>query len=559
MSPYAFVATWIVHGTVLGLCVLLLPRLFRITDSRQLMWWWGANVVAVVLAPLFPLLLPVTGSRLAPLTTFVESATIAVVSASPTASGPSASMVLASGWALGAAARIAWLVVGHRRLMRRLAGASFVDDDPALARARSLVPGRGRGFPFGPVPVDVLTASSASPCAFGWRRVRVLVPHALREQPEPQRVAVYLHELLHVARGDVHHAWADEVLRIAFWWQPAVWWLLAQLRLAREHEVDREVVARIGGARAYVEALVWCSTLRPVLSSGLHAGGPRHALVRRVAVICRGGDEMSRTRRWTTNAGMIAVGGAVAAALGLVAPIRATTIGSQHSASEVSEAGPLERRAVLPSLDAPAPRRVVNVEPVYGPSPFGFRFRVHLVVDHTGAVAEARIPDVVPANVPAGELRIAWGIARAAVLDAVRQWQFDAPASAPMLLLTDVVVGPADAAAGPERTERSREAVASAARQPLRVGGTIGPPKKIVDVAPVYPDAAKDAGVSGVVIIEATVDTEGRVQDARVLRSIPLLDNAALDAVTQWRYTPTWLNGEPVPVTMTMTINFTLQ
>jgi len=65
--------------------------------------------------------------------------------------------------------------------------------------------------------------------------------------------------------------------------------------------------------------------------------------------------------------------------------------------------------------------------------------------------------------------------------------------------------------------------------------------------------------VSGVVIIEATIGANGRVTDAKVLRSIPLLDQAALDAVKQWVFTPTLLNGVPVPVIMTVTVNFTLQ
>ena len=74
---------------------------------------------------------------------------------------------------------------------------------------------------------------------------------------------------------------------------------------------------------------------------------------------------------------------------------------------------------------------------------------------------------------------------------------------------------------------------------------------------PVAPGPAQ--GVQGVVIIEATIGPDGRVKDAKVLRSIPLLDQAALDAVKQWQFTPTLLNNVPVPVIMTVTVNFTLQ
>ena len=94
---------------------------------------------------------------------------------------------------------------------------------------------------------------------------------------------------------------------------------------------------------------------------------------------------------------------------------------------------------------------------------------------------------------------------------------------------------------------------------PHRIGGNIRPPTKIVDVPPIYPPMAIAARVEGTVIIEATIDTEGRVQSARVLRSIPLLDTAALTAVGQWSYSPSLLNGVPVPVIMTVTVTFKLR
>jgi protein TonB len=78
-------------------------------------------------------------------------------------------------------------------------------------------------------------------------------------------------------------------------------------------------------------------------------------------------------------------------------------------------------------------------------------------------------------------------------------------------------------------------------------------------VLPVYPAAARAARLEGTVIIEAIIAADGTVRDARVLRSIPLLDRAALDAVRQWRYRPTTLNGTPVEVVMTVTLTFTIR
>jgi protein TonB len=93
---------------------------------------------------------------------------------------------------------------------------------------------------------------------------------------------------------------------------------------------------------------------------------------------------------------------------------------------------------------------------------------------------------------------------------------------------------------------------------PIRVGGHIKPPVKLKDVMPAYPEIAKNARVQGVVILECIISPRGTVTDVKVLRGVPLLDQAAVDAVRQWAYTPTLLNGVPVPVVMTITVRFDL-
>jgi TonB family protein len=92
----------------------------------------------------------------------------------------------------------------------------------------------------------------------------------------------------------------------------------------------------------------------------------------------------------------------------------------------------------------------------------------------------------------------------------------------------------------------------------VRVGGSIKEPRNLTHVNPVYPDVARQARVQGVVIMECTIDAQGKVSDVRVLRGVPLLDAAAIDAVRQWEYTPTLVNGVPVPVIMTVTVSFRL-
>ena len=96
------------------------------------------------------------------------------------------------------------------------------------------------------------------------------------------------------------------------------------------------------------------------------------------------------------------------------------------------------------------------------------------------------------------------------------------------------------------------------AQGPIRVAELPVSPRKTVDVRPIYPEVARLARKEGMVILEAVLDTSGRVTQLRVIRSEPLLDQAALDAVRQWRYAPSTYGGKPVSVLMTITVRFTL-
>lgn len=94
-------------------------------------------------------------------------------------------------------------------------------------------------------------------------------------------------------------------------------------------------------------------------------------------------------------------------------------------------------------------------------------------------------------------------------------------------------------------------------KTPMRHTG-VKPPQRLVNVAPVYPATALAVHQEGIVIIDATIDEQGNVTETRILRSIPLLDDAAVAAVRKWKFSPTLLNGVPVPIVMTVTVNFKL-
>lgn len=93
----------------------------------------------------------------------------------------------------------------------------------------------------------------------------------------------------------------------------------------------------------------------------------------------------------------------------------------------------------------------------------------------------------------------------------------------------------------------------------VRVGGQIRAPKKIQHVPPVYPALAQAARLQAIVILEAHVNTSGRVQSTKVLRGQPLFDEAATEAVRQWRYMPLLLNGQPTEFLLTVTVQFNLK
>jgi protein TonB len=254
-----------------------------------------------------------------------------------------------------------------------------------------------------------------------------------------------------------------------------------------------------------------------------------------------------------------------------------------------NEPGPLEKRANAITPENPVPRRTGSVVPVYPPEASAIDARAmvtfRVTLDESGRVAEIRQLNNLVAATPSGAARSPAAINAAtdalsrSAAAALRQWTYDPPARGPIAFTVTFNFRPD---AEPTMTQDSsfrppppppppggvRAGVvggvvgapgnATPGTMPVRVGGQIRQPTQVRRVSPVYPPDARAAGVQGVVILEAVIDVDGRVSDARVLRSIPLLDQAAIDAVRQWEYTPTLLNGIPVPVIMTVTVQFAL-
>jgi TonB family protein len=180
------------------------------------------------------------------------------------------------------------------------------------------------------------------------------------------------------------------------------------------------------------------------------------------------------------------------------------------------------------------PKRVSRIEPEYPVTALSSRVQGVVILDATigtdGRISNVRVTRSIP---PLDSAAVA----------AVRQWVYEPTRvnGVPVPVIVTVAVE-----------------FKLTAPQPVRVGGAIKPPAQTKRVTPPYPPEAQAAGVQGIVIMEATIGVDGKVTDVRVLRSIPLLDKAAMDAVRQFEYTPTVVNGVAVPVLMTVTVNFTL-
>lgn len=216
--------------------------------------------------------------------------------------------------------------------------------------------------------------------------------------------------------------------------------------------------------------------------------------------------------------------------------------------ARVPESG-METEPVPVGRDVAPPAKVRDVRPVYPADAIGRQLRgavvVELVVDGAG------IP------VSAFAARPVEGVSMAAVQSALQARFTRDPTYSRRLLTIASDFALAGAASVLGGIPGAPPPPPPGPRAPVRVGGNIAPPTRINDVPPVMPEVARQARVQGVVILEIVIGTDGKIQDAKILRSIPLLDQAALDCVRQWEYTPTLLNGTPVPVIMTVTVNFT--
>lgn len=496
--------------------------------------------------------------------------------------------------ASGCAGRALWLAVGFGRLRRWRREARVLSPlPPRLDLMRAAI---------APHAEFRLSPSLSSPVTFGLLRPVVVLPSRFAELPADIQEAIVCHELLHVRRRDWIVTLAEQAIRAALWFHPAIWWLIGQAQLAREQTVDGEVVALTGNREQYLNALLAMAGNRPALDLAPAALflRKRH-LKNRVALLLKEATMSKRTliSFCAASCGVLLAAGWLAfhtfplqaapvpqdqesgKLLHSVAPkypqaarekhIEGAVVLEVHIDAEghVSDAkvlsGPEELRAAAleailqwhynpQSMTLPTVTQVtMNFKlppegaPAVPPESYLEGKRVTLQnITVEGLTASARDELLQRLPVHQGDILDADGM-RATLASALA---FDEHLRVALLL------NPSDENSGSLRISLAPPGAPAAAK--IRVGRNVQQAKLLSQVRPVYPPEAKAAGIEGLVRLEATLGKDGKVENLQVLSGDPVLAAAALDAVRQWQYQTTLLNGDPVEVVTEIDVNFTL-
>ncbi len=495
--------------------------------------------------------------------------------------------------AAGTAGRLAWLGTGIWKLRRYRRHARPVDlATPWPTRARLLV-----------------SEDATSPVTFGWRRPVVLLPARFPEFTARVQQAILCHELLHVARRDWLFAIAEELVRAVFWFHPAIWWLLGEIQLAREQAVDREAIRLTEARDEYVDALLAIAGAERVgqVSCDL-APAPlflrkRHLKHRVVSLFKEVG--MSKTRLISALAGCLLM---LAAACWMVTgalPLAAAPQVANDAAGVTVDTGGAELLHRPPVMYPEAARKagisgtvavqvtldtsgnVTDAHAISGPqelrkaaiqSVLDWHF-AHDAAGSTRQVAisfeaaeAAPVPDK-PSKTPAAGAPI---LGENTTLEHINILGVDDTVRADLLSHLPVHEGDAftnDSLAKLQTAVKAFDEhmtvstyvngakVSVAIQAPgvrIKVGGNTQQQMLVSQPHPMYPPDAKAARIQGQVELQAVIGPDGKVENLTVLHGHPMLVQAALDAVKQWVYKPTLLNGDPVEVQTVIDVNFTL-
>lgn len=457
----------------------------------------------------------------------VVTDTVAVTSAGLT-TGASAATLLVGAWALGATVGAVFLFRAFRRLRRMAVRAVPVTDGAWHRGALELAALFGIRR-----RITLLRADAPDVLAtWGLVRPRILIPSQAREWSDSRVHAVLAHELAHIGRHDWLVQIGAEVVRALYWFNPLFWIACRRLRRESEHACD-DAVLRLGvtpsdyalhlvdvarscrGSALPVAAVMPMarpSSLERRIAAMLNPRLGRQALSRRavaVTVVGLVGMTLPTAAFRVAQAGSLALSGVIYDPSGGVLPEAALSLEDERQNKWQATSNSAGRFEFPP---VGAGKYVLDVS-LAGFRPLRQELELALARDWNRAVT----------------LQV--GAVRESIT--VRERRPKAPR-------------PPSQAAG---------------AAPVRVGGNIKPPTKTHHVRPVYPASMREAGREGRVPLEAIIGRDGAVLSVRVATAEvhPDFAQAAIDAVQQWRFTPTLLNGKAVEVVMTVTIEFELE
>ena len=433
---------------------------------------------------------------------------------------------VAAVWLAGFLVAAAMLLTGIARLARIAARAERVRNGRWARATRSVSEAYG-------LSRQVVILQTDSPdllATWGFLRPCVLLPAHARQWPVDRVHVVLCHELAHIRRHDWLVQIGAEALRTILWFNPLIWIACTRLRRDSEQACDDAVLGKGIAARDYAAHLLdLARQCRRPLSPWLSAVPMARpsTLERRIADMLNPRlDRQALSRR--------AVAVTAALLLGVTLPTAALRAG-QGGPAPLSGSIYDATGGVLPGVE-------VTLEDV---TQMKYRARTN----ERGGFTFSNVQPgryVLEASLPGFR-------AMRQEFDLGARPDWDRAITLQVGDLKETITVTVPRATTPAAPQPS-------GAQPIRVGGNIRTPRKIADVKPVFPSSMRAAGREGVVPIEAIIGMDGTVTSVRVLTAQvhPDFAVAAVDAVRQWRFTPTLLNGSPVDVVMTVSVSFKL-
>jgi TonB family protein len=522
----------LVRSSVVLLAGLGAARMLRRRSAALQHWVLAGSIAAAALATPLAWIVPDWSVAAVPapvFQVFEASVSDAVVPVTAAAAAPARdwSSALGAIWAIGAAIGVLSMLAQLRRLSQ-IAGRArpaadlrwqcTVDEVAARYGIRQRV--------------TVLQTESADLLATsGWFRPRIFVPGVAAGWSDERIRVVACHELAHVRRHDWAVQMAADLARRLYWFQPLMWIASGQLRRESEHACDDLVLAAGVAPQAYAGHLLQIaragrSDYRWVPAVPM---ARRSSLERRIAAMLNS----ARNRRALSSRSLVVSGVVLAVAMLSAAAVHTEQARSGQLVGTIYDGSGAVMPGVEVSLSTGQDAKSQATSDAAGRFSFPNAAPGRYVL-------EATLPGFI-------------GVRQEFELKEAGDWDRVLTLQVGKLQETISVRAKREPATQP------RPGVPGPT--PVRVGGNIKAPTKLVNVNPIYPTSMRQAGRAGVVKIEAIVGTDGSVLSTRVVSDNvhPDFATAATDAVRQWKFSPTLLNGKPVDVAINVSIDFSLE